>query len=688
MSAKDLLFEIGTEEMPSAPLYKAALQLEVEARSALESANLGFKSIKVMHTPRRLVLMVDALDEQAQDVTAIHKGPAKSVGYTPEGEPTRAVEGFARGKGVSVDDLEIRTVDGVEYIYAVVEVSGAKSSEILPKLLSDLITSLDWQKSQRWGSGSVRFVRPVRWLLALYGGTVVPVTFGDLTASNITRGHRFLAPQSVEIKSMREYERVLEGNSVIVSQDKRRSMILTGIEELSKPYGEAHIDDAVLAEVVNLVEFPNGIVGSFDENFLEVPSEMLVSAMSKHQRYFPIRRTDGSLDNRFVVISNGDPSAQATIIAGHERVLRARLADADFFFLEDQKISLDKWSERLEGIVFQKKLGTIHDKVKRITRLVEYLARIFGVDEEVSNTAITAAQFSKFDLATSSVIEFTDLQGTMGSYFALAAGLDESVATAIREHYAPRFSGDAIPTTTAGYLVAMADKIDTIAGIFSIGQQPKATSDPFALRRAAIGILQIALHGISLDTNVLIAEALSAYDFAEADRERIAQEMQAFFKTRLASLMKAQGFAGDTVEAVLSVGGAVPTDAFARARALHDFRTANSEAMDDLSAAFKRAVRLADSSAGYDIDDALLTDPEVEFAVRLTETAQLSEEFFASGNYEAILDLFADLRGPIDTFFENVMVMDEDLAVRKNRLALLNVFVQLFLEFADFGKLA
>lgn len=687
MSHKDLLFEIGTEELPSAPLYKAAAQLERDAHAAFELASLDFESIRVLFTPRRIALLVSGLQEQAKDTSAVYKGPAKSVGFTADGDPTKAVEGFARGKGIGVDELEIRDVDGVEYVFAVVEHKGAAAKEILPELLGNLIDSLEWKRSQKWGTGSARFARPVRWLLALYGGVVVPVTFGTLQASNISRGHRFLSPQSVEVKSMREYERVLEGNSVIVSQDKRREMIVADIEELSADYGTPIIDEDVLAEVVNLVELPNGIVGAFDESFLSVPSEMLVSAMSKHQRYFAIRRNDGSLDNRFVVISNGDPAAQSTIIAGHERVLRARLADAAFFYQEDQKISLEEWNKRLSGIVFQEKLGTVNDKVNRITRLVEIFSRELGLDSEMKKTAEAAASLSKFDLATSSVIEFTDLQGIMGSYFVKAAGLDEGIATAIREHYAPRFSGDEIPSTKPGCVVAVADKIDTISGIFAIGQQPKSTSDPFALRRAAIGILQIALQGIALDTDVLITEALSGHRFDSFDRELVEQSIRDFFKVRLASLMKNEGFAGDTVDAVLSVGAAVPTDAMARARALHDFRTAHVEAMDDLSAAFKRAARLSDDSAGFEIDCTLLTDMEVEFAARLSETVGLSEEFLESKNYEAVLDLFAALRGPVDLFFENVMVMDEDLAVRKNRLAQLNVFVKLFLSFADFGKL-
>ena len=691
-SAHELLFEIGVEEMPSTPLNAAIAQMRQQAEAALTAARLEYESVTVYATPRRLSLLVKSLLDCQADATVTFRGPAAAVAYDDEGKPTKALEGFLRSKGLTLEQAEVREEGGTDYVCATVEQAGEPAVELLPRLLTDLINGLDWKRSQRWGSGDERFVRPVRWLLALYGTTAIPVEFGALQSGTTTMPHRFMGHGPVAIATPNEYKNVLRGNRVIVDQDQRRTMIVEGVRAAAEPYGEAQIPEAVLDEVVNLVEYPTVLVGTFDESFLRVPREILEDAMSTHQRYFAIEcpandeSSEARLDHHFIVVSNGDPAYNSQIIAGHERVLRARLADAAFFYDEDCKVGLNAWAKKLSGLNFQDKLGTMADKTARIVKLSKQMADAWDLDEAERSTAVRAAELAKADLTSSAVIEFTDLQGVMGGHYARAQHESEAVAIAITDHYAPRFSGDALPRTQAAAVVAVADKADTIAGIFAAGKAPKGSSDPFGLRRAAIGILQIGLRQPALDTDALMEAALSGYEGLDFDHSAITEALAAFFRSRLETILRDEGFSSQTVTAVLARSAARPADARARCEALARFVEAGSD-YEDLSTAFTRAKNLSDSSVGRDVDPQLLTDPEHPFAAALKELAPEARALMADGDYDRFLALLATMREPVDTFFEQVMVMDEDPALRHNRLALLNNFIALVEQFADFRAL-
>lgn len=687
--SRDLLFEIGTEEIPSKALYGAIEQLKVAVPKALDGARLEYDTVRVLASPRRIAVLVSELAEKQDDAVHQHKGPAAKAAFGPDGAPTQAAIGFARGKGVPVESLEVVADDNGEYVYATVEVTGVSAEEVLPELLGKLAENIEWPKSQRWGSGEVRFSRPVRWLVALFGGEVVPVRFAGLEAGRSTYGHRFLAPGAQELPSAGEYALAMERGRVIADQDERARLLREGVATVAEQLSaHAVVPDKTFAEVVNLVEWPTVAAGTFDEGFLAVPREILENAMESHQRYFPVENADGSLANRFIVAHNGDPARTEEIVAGHERVIRARLSDAAFFYHEDLHRPLEAYVERLEAIVFQEKLGTLGDKIRRIEALVETAGELTGAHGEEIATARRGAHLAKADLVTSAVVEFTDLQGVMGGYYAKASGESEAVAEAIVDHYRPRFAGDELPRSVSGRLVAIADKLDTICGIFAAGLAPTGSADPYALRRSSIGVLLMLAEtpGVSLDA--LVRAALAGYaSVVELDVDAVAAAIDAFFVGRFETILRDRGNAYDTVNAVLAVAADDPAGAVARCESLTTFRAASND-MEDLSIAFTRARNLCKPELGVSVDREIMGAEELALADALDRAEGLAEELFAQAAYSALLEAYAGLRGPIDAFFEAVLVMDEDAALRDNRLRLLNRFVALFTRFADFGLLA
>jgi glycyl-tRNA synthetase beta chain len=687
--ARDLVFEIGTEELPSGPLYGALEQLSAAVPKALDAARLEYDTVRVTGSPRRLVIRVTDLAERQADAVHNLKGPAAAAAYAADGSPTQAAIGFARGKGVPVESLTVVDDGNGAYVYATVEETGQDATEVLPTILASFAESIEWPKSQRWGSGDARFCRPVRWLLALFGGEIVPVEFAGLVGGRVTYGHRLLAPGAIEVPSAADYALALERGNVIADQDERAKLIREGIEVTVEALdGRPVVPEKTFAEVVNLVEQPTVAVGTFDEDFLAVPREILENAMESHQRYFPVESVSGALLNKFVVVHNGDPVRTDVIIRGHERVIRARLADAAFFYHEDLRKPLGVHAEKLDDIVFQEKLGTLGDKVRRTSALAASIADLAGASPEDKAFAVRAAELAKADLVTSAVVEFTDLQGVMGGYYAQSSGEEPGVARAIVEHYRPRFAGDELPSTIAGRIVAIADKLDSIAGIFAIGMAPTGSADPFALRRGAIGILQILLDGMGLNLDELIGLALGGYrDVVEFDVESVGATIKEFFVGRLQTILRDRGHAYDTIDAVLAVAANDPADALARCHALTEFRSSHDD-MEDLSIAFTRAKNLADASLGTAADRALMGDVEAALADALDGSEGLLGELVAQRAYSAALESYAGLRGPIDAFFEGVLVMDPDEALRANRLRLLNRFVALFGRFADFSQLA
>jgi len=692
----DLLFEIGVEEMPSVPLNAAHVQLEDLAHAAFKAARLDYKELQVYSTPRRLAVLVRGLSDRQPDIQIEYKGPSKQIAYAQDGTPTKALEGFARGKGIELDSIEIRKADGAEYVYAVKNEKGLSAQEVLPDLLLGLITGLDWPKKQRWGMSDVYFIRPVRWILAILGSDTIALNFGDVAADNYTYGHRFLSTQQIPIQAMREYKNVLRGNKVIVDQDRRRAMILEGIEELAAPYGTALIPAKVLDEVVNLVEFPSALLCSFDPEFLRVPREILEYAMNSHQRYFAIeasscskegRKEDSrSLDNHFVVISNGDPLCAEQIAHGHESVIRARLADAAFFYDEDLKVGLDGWKERLDTLLFQQKMGSLADKAQRISKIVEVLCKMLAVPDKTARDAKRAAELAKADLSCNTVVEFTDLQGTVGAYYATQQGENPEVAQAIEQHYWPRYSGDVLPTSLAAQLVSVADKIDTIAGIIAAGHAPKGSSDPYALRRNAIGVLRIATDELPLDLGDLIALAIDTLP-AELASDDTAQKVLDFFTARTESMLRERGYSTEVVMAVLATAKTRPADANKRCAALQEFLN-YSDAWENISVAYTRAKNLSDPSVGTNVDTTLLDEHDQAFYRALTDARPHVHAYMSEHAYGDYLRELAGLRACVDDFFDNAMIMAEDSEVRRNRLSLLNMFIALIEPFADLRRLS
>jgi len=686
---RDLVFEIGTEELPSKPLYGAIEQLSVAVPKALDDARLEYDSVHVMGSPRRLVVQVSALAEGQADAVHNHKGPASKAAFDAEGNPTPAAVGFARGKSVPVESLQVIEDANGSYVWATVEVKGVSASEVLPGLLARLAESIEWPKSQRWGSGDARFSRPVRSLLALFGADVIPVQFAGLTAGRLTYGHRFLAPGAIEVPAAIDYALAMERGKVIADHNERARLLREGIDAAVEGLGAtAVVAEKTFAEVVNLVEWPTVAVGTFDEEFLAVPREILENAMESHQRYFPVESADGTLMNRFIVAHNGDPARTEQIIAGHQRVIRARLSDAAFFYHEDLHKPLEGYVERLDTIVFQEKLGTLGDKVRRIERLAAAIADLIGASAEDAAYAGRAAHLCKADLVTSAVVEFTDLQGVMGGYYAISSGEEAGVAAAIVDHYKPRFSGDELPSTVAGRIVAIADKLDTIAGIFSAGMAPTGSADPYALRRSAIGVLQTLLGGTDVRIDELIAAALAGYDgVLHFDLTATGGAIHDFFVGRLETILRDRSHAYDTVGAVLAVAAGDPVDALARCEALTTFRAASDD-MEDLSTAYTRAKNLGKPELGVQVDRSIMGAEELALANALDAAERTAAELLEARAYSALLESYAGLREPIDTFFDAVLVMDPDETVRDNRLRLLNRFTALFGRYADFSALA
>lgn len=688
--SRDLLLEIGVEEIPSAPLYDAVTQLGTRIEGALAAARLTYGEIRAYGSPRRLAVIVTECAERQTDLSSKVKGPAVSVAFDAEGRPTKAAEGFARSRGIDVADLVRDEIDGGQYVFAQIEESGRPAEEVLPDVLARLIGDLDWAKSMRWGSGQTRFIRPVRWLVALFGSIVLPVEFAGVRATRTSHGHRVLGGP-VDIPYAGAYVETLRGSGVLVDAEERAEVIRREIDlEADGLDARAVVPEKTFAEVVNLVEWPTVATGRFDESFLAVPREIVEEAMESHQRYFPLENAQGELLPRFVVVHNGAPERTEAIVAGHERVIRARLADAAFFFEADLAQPLEAYVSCLDTIVFHEKLGSLGAKARRVEELAGLLASAAEAPADEAAYAIRAAHLAKADLVTHAVVEFPSLQGVMGFRYALASGEAPSVAEAIVDHHRPRFAGDELPRSLAGRLVSIADKLDTIVGIFAIGQAPTGSADPYALRRSAIGVLAMIVDGgVRLDIDQAIGFALRGYrdSVAGLEPDAVGTAVKSFFDGRLSVMLRDRGLAHDVIDAVMAVASADPADTLSRARALAGFRA--SDAGRDLAVAFKRAANLADASAGAAPVLSIMGAEERALLAAIDEAYEsVGTLMGVAHDYEGALASLAGLRGPTDAFFDTVLVMDPDERLKTNRLALLNRLVGLFDGFCDFGRLA
>ncbi len=685
-----LAFEIGTEEIPAFDLKRATEQLAELVPASLDAVRIPHGDVAIYTSPRRLIAIVDAVADQTEALEEVFRGPAAKIAFDEAGAPTKAAIGFARGKGLDVDALERRDENGTEYVYAVRSVPAQPVAALLPEVLRGIIDGISWPKSCRWGTTREMFSRPVRWLVALLGDEVIPVQYAGLTAGNTTRGHRFLAPGPHAVPCADALVSVVESAYVVPTQEAREARIRAGVAAAEAATGYvAELPAKTLTEVINLSEYPTVMVGTFDEEFLKVPEEIIVDAMLMHQRYFPLY-DGGKLTNKFIIVSNGDPEREATIVDGNERVVAARLYDAKFFYEEDLKQPLDAYVERLDEVVFQEALGTMRDKTERVVKLSARLTAAAGIAREEMHDIARAAYLAKADLVTGAVIEFTSVQGVMGSYYATAAGEPERVARAIAEHYRPRFSGDAIPTDVVGQVVALADKLDTICGLFAVGQSPTGSSDPFALRRAALGVLAILETGLPIDLVEAIDAALIIYREAglEFDNAAVRREIIDFFITREKVALRDAGVKADTIDAVLACGIEEPMVLAARARALEAARTEQPEVFADLATAFARANNLRDTKLGTGYKKAELSEVECALSEAVIAAEEAVGAALREDRFADTLTALAALRAPVDRFFETTMVMDDDPEVRANRLKLLNRFANAFAHVADFGAMA
>ena len=649
-----LAFEIGTEEIPAFDLKRATEQLAELVPAALDAVRIPHGEVAIYTSPRRLIAIVTDVAARTEALEEVFRGPAAKIAFDEAGNPTKAAIGFARGKGLDVDALERRDENGTEYVYAVRQVPSQDVAALLPEVLRGVIDGISWPKSCRWGTTTEMFSRPVRWLVALLGNTVIPVEYAGLVADRETRGHRFLAPGPHTVASADDLVSVVEGAFVVPTQEAREAVIRKGVAAIEAATGfTADLPAKTLTEVINLSEYPTPMVGTFDEEFLKVPEEIIVD--------------------------------------GNERVVAARLYDAKFFYDEDLKLPLDAYVDRLDEVVFQEALGTMRDKTARVVKLSARITSAAGIEAAEMRDIARSAYLAKADLVTSAVIEFTSVQGIMGSYYATAAGEAPRVARAIAEHYRPRFSGDAIPADIVGQVVALSDKIDTICGLFAVGQAPTGSSDPFALRRAALGVLAILEEtGLPISLVETIDGSLIIYREAglQFDNAEVRREIIDFFITREKVALRDAGVKADTIDAVLACGIEEPIVLARRARALEAARTENPQVFDDLATAFARANNLREIGLGTGYKKAELTAVETALAEAVATAEGNVAAALADDRYADALVALAALRAPVDEFFDTTMVMDEDLDVRANRLKLLNRFANVFAHVADFSQMA
>lgn len=684
---KEFLIELGTEELPPTQLRALAEAFAKNFESELNGAALSHAGITWYATPRRLALKVAALAECQADTILEKRGPALKAAFDAGGNPTKAAQGWARGCGITVDQAEKLVTDKGEWLLFKQEVKGQSAADILPDLAAKALADLPIAKAMRWGDKTIQFIRPVKTLTMLMGDVLIEGEILGVKSARTLRGHRFMGEQEFTIDAAEQYPAILaERGKVMADFEQRKAIILADAKKAAATLGgTADLEDDLVEEVTALVEWPVVLTAKFEEKFLAVPSEALVYTMKGDQKYFPVYDENKQLLPNFIFVSNIESKEPRHVIEGNEKVVRPRLADAEFFFNTDRKRSLIDRLPELETAIFQKQLGTIKDKTDRITELAGYIAQKIGADVA---QAKRAGLLAKCDLMTSMVFEFTDTQGVMGMHYARHDGEAEAVALALNEQYMPRFAGDALPSKGVSSAVALADKLDTIVGIFGIGQVPKG-SDPFALRRASLGVLRIIVeHGYSLDLVDLIAQAKSLLG-DRLTNENVADDVLEFMLGRFRAWYQDEGFSVDVILAVLARRPTKPADFDQRVKAVSHFRAL--EAAESLAAANKRVGNILAKYEGElaaDVDSTLLQESAEKALTDKVETLSAAlAPVFAAGNYQEALSQLADLREPVDAFFDNVMVMVDDEALKQNRLTLLNKLRDLFLQIADISLL-
>lgn len=681
-----LLLEIGLEEVPAGFMPQTLAQLKSHMEEALKDARIDFESVRSLGTPRRLAIFVDGIAEKQNDLEEEVRGPSEKVAYDNEKKPTKALLGFMKGNQVSEEDLVIRD----QYIYAMRKQVGEPTQFVLKKLLPELILGLSFPKTMRWGAWETRYVRPIHWIVALLDADVIPFSVEMCKSDRLTRGHRFLGEASFAIASAATYEEQLRGNFVIVDQDVRQELIEKQISQLVGSIGgKIQSDAALLEEIVYLVEYPTALMGYYDERFLDMPDELVITPMKEHQRYFPVlSEKDGSLLNRFITVRNGSDDHLDIVQDGNERVLAARLADARFFYDEDLKVDPEEWLEKLKTVVFQEQLGTTYEKTERNEVLARKIAHLLRANQDDIERAVRAAHLAKADLVSNVVTEFPELQGMIGEVYVNAFGKDDALtAQAVREHYLPRFAGDAIPETEAGRIVALADKLDTIAGCFAVGIEPTGSQDPYALRRQASGILSIILKSekhISLSSMISLAiEGLPQHLITDA--EELNDKVYGFFDQRIRTVLRAQGYGAVFTEALLRSGYDDPQYTMIRAKNIDAYMKDHATAFETLLVTYKRAHNLASKAENVKVRPELF---EAEAEKNLYDAIRhasggIQEKY----DVESKLDALQLLIAPVDRLFEDVMVMDKRIEIQQNRLSLLKLFTDITVDIIDLSVL-
>lgn len=700
MNPRDFLFELGTEELPPKSLKRLMKALADGIGKRLDGASLTYASLTPFATPRRLAVLVTELDARQPDARTERRGPPVKIAFDAAGEPTTAALKFVQGCGVTMDDLSTVKNDKGEWLYYEGIEKGRTTLSLLPGIVTEALAELPIARRMRWGARREEFVRPVHWCVMLWGDAVVDATVIGVASGRHTRGHRFHAPAAIELNTPADYAgKLLEQGRVIAQFDIRREKIADHIDATAKRLGgRAIVDDALLDEVTALVEWPVPVAGEFDARFLDLPREVLISTLKDHQRYFPVTDDSDALLPWFITLSNIESRNPDAVKNGNERVVRPRLTDAEFFYRVDRKTPLAARVDTLANVVFQKQLGSLKDKSERVAALAAQVASVIGADAERTQLA---ASLAKCDLLTEMVGEFPDLQGTMGRYYALHDGHPDDVAAAMAEQYLPRFAGDALPHTKVGQALAIADRLDTITGIFALGKKPSGTRDPFALRRAALGVLRIMLEcNLDLDLGDLLraaAAAVAPRTLAAAKKPAYVSEaalvddVHAYFVERLRGHLLDDAQLATTAgvfDAVLATAPAKPLDFVARVGAVTEFM--QHDAFTALAAANKRSANILKKSgaAQHQVETALLVEPaELALHRSATKAASAIAPLLQERDYTRALTHLAGLRHDVDKFFDDVLVMADDDAVRRNRMALLRQLRELFLGIADFSKI-
>ena len=682
----DFLFEIGTEELPAGDMQAVLEQMDTHFKDVLDDLRLSYEKISTLGTPRRLVVLVEKLSAQQPDRTQIVKGPPAERAFDANGQPTKAAEGFARGKGLTIADLSVSDMDGGSYVTATIHEAGRPAVEVLAEVLPGFIAGLKFDKSMRWNTSGVAFSRPIRWLTAIFGGQIVPFTYAGLTSSNITRGLRFHEPELIKIANAHAYLEALANQGIVIDPQLRREKIANQVREwmVSVNGNPQRLDEGLLDEVNQLVEVPKAFLGRFEKEYLKILApEVIISVMKKHQRYFPVEDLNGHLLPYFIGVRNGDGKFLDVVADGNEQVIRARFADAAFFIKEDLQHPLESFLPRLATLTFQKKLGSMLDKTVRVEKLTTKLVPLFELDAGETQTALRAAKLCKADLVTQMVIEMTSLQGIMGKFYARRSGETEAVSEAIFEHYLPRFAGDNAPSNKVGLVIGIADRLDTLTGLFAAGLAPTGTKDPFAQRRAALGLVQnLITWNIDFDLSEGIRNAAEQQPI-EADEQSQAACLE-FIVGRLQNYLLEQGYRHDVVAAVLAEQGHNPAAAYQAVKTLSEW-VARSD-WNQILSTYSRCVRITrDQAERFPLDPALLQDDaERELFGGLQAVFTYERR---PGSVSNFFQVFMPLMPVINHFFESVLVMAEDPAVRVNRLSLLQRVSALTNGVADFSKL-